>query len=89
MSNQNRLRMVMLAMPGHAANMQAARELHGDKFGGIIAATAQFDDQIEELKETGVHGAFNFYAEAGHGFAEHVCRSFNDECRLAPEGQED
>jgi len=89
MSGRGKLRLVMLAMPDHAANMQAVRELHGNKFGGIIAATAQFDDQIEELKEAGVHGAFNFYAGAGHGFAEHVCRSFDDECRFAPEGQED
>ena len=88
MSGKDKLRLVMLAMPDHAANMQAVRELHGDKYGGIIAATAQFDDQIEELKEAGVHGAFNFYAEAGHGFAEHVCRSFEDECRLEPDGKE-
>ena len=87
MTGKDKLRLVMLAMPDHAANMQAAKELHGDKFGGIIAATAQFDDQIEELKEAGVHGAFNFYAQAGHGFAEHVCRSFHDECRLEPEGR--
>jgi glutathione-regulated potassium-efflux system ancillary protein KefC len=89
MSGKGKLRLVMLAMPDHAANMQAARELHAEKFEGIIAATAQFDDQIEELKEAGVHGAFNFYAEAGHGFAEHVCRSFDDECRLEPGGKED
>ncbi len=81
--------LVMLAMPDHAANLQAARELQADEFGGIIAATAQFDDQIAELKAAGVHGAFNFYAEAGHGFAEHVCRSFEAECRLEPLGEKD
>ena len=88
MTGNSKVRLVMLALPDHAANMQAARELYSDNFSGIIAATAQFDDQIEELKEAGVHGAFNFYAEAGHGFAEHVCRSFQDECRLVPDGLE-
>ena len=88
MTGKDKLRLVMLAMPDHAANMQAVRELQADNFNGTIAATAQFDDQVEELKEAGVHGAFNFYAEAGHGFAEHVCRSFHDECRLEPDGKE-
>jgi predicted Kef-type K+ transport protein len=87
-ARKGNLRLVMLAMPDHAANMQAVRELQADNFNGIIAATAQFDDQVEELKEAGVHGAFNFYAEAGHGFAEHVCRAFHDECRLEPDGKE-
>jgi hypothetical protein len=88
-ARETKVRLVLLAMPDHAANMQAARELHADQFNGIIAATAQFDDQIEELKEAGVHGAFNFYAEAGSGFAEHVCRSFDHECGLAPEADKD
>jgi hypothetical protein len=88
MTGKDKLRLVMLAMPDHAANIQAVRELQADNFNGIIAATAQFDDQVEELKEAGVHGAFNFYAEAGHGFAEHVCRAFHDECRLEPDGKE-
>ena len=85
---KTKVRMVLLAMPDHAANMQAASELHADQFDGIIAATAQFDDQVEELKAAGVHGAFNFYAEAGSGFAEHVCRSFDDECRIIPDDED-
>ena len=36
-------------------------------------ATAQFDDEVAALQEAGVQAAFNFYAEAGAGFAEHVC----------------
>ena len=87
-ADNGKVRLVMLAMPDHAANMQAVSELKSDNFKGSIAATAQFDDQVEELKAAGVHGAFNFYAEAGHGFAEHVCRSFDDECRLSPDGNE-
>jgi predicted Kef-type K+ transport protein len=85
MGGQDKLRMVMLAMPGHAANMQAVKELVAIKFDGLIAATAQFDDQVEELKEAGVQAAFNFYAEAGFGFAEQVCRTLNAECQLEPD----
>jgi predicted Kef-type K+ transport protein len=84
---ETRLRIVMLAMPDHAANMQAVSELRTAKFDGTIAATAQFDDQVEELKEAGVHGAFNFYAEAGVGFAEHVCQTLDAECQMKPDGE--
>ena len=77
MSKKDKIRWVMLAMPNHAANMQAVYELTANKFDGIIAATAKFDDQVEELKAAGVQAAYNFYAEAGYGFAEHVCRAVN------------
>ena len=87
MGGKTRLRIVMLAMPDHAANLQAVSELRSGNFDGMIAATAQFDDEVEELKEAGVHGAFNFYAEAGHGFAEHVCRTLGDECQMEPDGE--
>jgi predicted Kef-type K+ transport protein len=89
MGGKHKVRMVLLAMPNHAANMQAASELRVSDFDGIIAATAQFDDQVAQLKEAGVHGAFNFYAEAGHGFAEHVCRTLGDECQMEPVSKDD
>ena len=76
MGGQGQLRLVMLAMPNHSANMRAIEELKSRDFNGSIAATAQFDDELEELKEAGVHAAFNFYAEAGFGFAEHAGRVF-------------
>lgn len=74
MSGTDRMRLVMLAMPNHSANMRAVEELKNRGFNGQIAATAQFDDEVEELRQIGVHAAFNFYAEAGFGFAEHACR---------------
>ena len=43
------------------------------KYAGLIAATAKFDDEVDELKEAGVQSVYNFYTEVGHGFAEHVC----------------
>ena len=74
MGGQGKLRLVMLAMPNHSANMRAVKELADREFKGVIAATAQFDDEVEELRQLGVHAAFNFYAEAGFGFAEHAGR---------------
>ncbi len=40
-------------------------------FSGTIAAVAKYDDEVLELQEQGVI-SFNFYAEAGAGFSNHV-----------------
>ena len=74
--------MVLLTLPEHTANMTAVAQLTEMKFTGSIAATAKFDDEVEELKEAGVHAVFNLYAEAGYGFAEHVCQRLDDKCRF-------
>ena len=65
-------RLVMLAMPEHSANLLVAKEITARKFEGIIAAVAKFDDEVEELKQTGAQAVYNHYAEAGYGFAEHA-----------------
>jgi hypothetical protein len=78
MSGKNQIRWVMLTMPDHSANLQAVIELAASEFDGVIGAVAQYDDQVEALKKAGVHAAYNFYAEAGYGFAEHFCQSLED-----------
>ncbi len=65
-------RLVMLALPKHVSNLHIARQMIEKGFRGTLAATAHFDDQVEELRQAGVHAAYNFYNEAGLGFAEHV-----------------
>jgi hypothetical protein len=73
-----KIRLVILAMPDHTANMNALEELIRRQFPGRIAATALFDDEVEELRQAGAHAAYNIYAEAGFGFAEHVCKVLDD-----------
>ena len=70
--DKTKIRMLLLAMSKHAANLAAAKQFVQKKSPGIIAATAQFDDEITALREAGVHAAYNFYAGAGSGLAEHV-----------------
>ena len=65
-------RIVMLALPVHAANLYAVRQLTRNGFPGVVAATARFPDEARELEEAGAHAAFDLYAEAGTGFADHV-----------------
>jgi len=67
-----RLRLTLLAMPKHAANLAAARQVRAKGFTDLIAATALFDDEIPELEDAGVDAAFDFYNEAGLGFAAHA-----------------
>ena len=75
-SRDDQVKLVLLTMPNHTANMAAAKpivEMYEDIF---IAATAQFDDEITELKEVGVQAVHNFYAGAGAGLAENVFEKF-------------
>ena len=74
---RGKIQMVLLTLPEHTANMTAVAQLTEMKFAGSIAATAKFDDEVEELKKAGVHAVFNLYAEAGYGFAEHVCEAID------------
>ena len=74
--------MVLLTLPEHTANMTAVAQLTEMKYAGSIAATAKFDDEAEELKAAGVHAVFNLYAEAGYGFAEHICQSLDNKSRF-------
>ena len=76
------LRMVLLAMPSHIANLTAVEEISKRNFEVVIAATAQYDDELQELKEAGAHIAYNFYAEAGFGFSEHANQALGDQFGL-------
>ena len=69
---ETRLRLVMLTLTKHQANLAATRHLLDLGYSGYISAVAPFEDQIAELRQAGVHAAFNFYNEAGLGFAEHA-----------------
>lgn len=68
--DKTRIRVVLLAMSKHAANLAAAKQVVLRKFPAMLAAAAHFDDEITALKEAGVHAAYNFFAEAGTGLAE-------------------
>ena len=72
-----KIQMILLTLPEHTANMTAVNQLTQIKFVGSIAATAKFDDEVEELKAAGAQTVFNLYAEAGFGLAEHVCQTID------------
>lgn len=70
--NHSDVEMVMLAMPKHAQNIYALEQLKASGYSGKVTAIANYPDQQIELEKMGVNFTYNFYLEAGSGFAEHV-----------------
>jgi hypothetical protein len=58
--------------------MLAVKWLRTVGFQGQIGAVTKYEDDRAELLAAGVHAAFNFYSEAGEGFAEHVQRELTE-----------
>lgn len=81
---KDKVRLVMLSIPNHNENLAAVQKLKEADFKGMIAATALYKDEVEELERAGVTAAFNFFAEAGNGFADHVCLSKGGDLCEAP-----
>ncbi len=71
----NNVKLILLAMPNTKENIFATQQLNKQGFSGKIAAVAKYPDEIKLLQQTGVHAVFNLYAEAGAGFAEHICET--------------
>ena len=67
-----KIRVIMLAMPEHRANMYALEQIKAAGFNGYVAALAQYTDHAEALQEAGADIAFNAYADAGAGFAAEI-----------------
>lgn len=66
------LEWVLLTLPTHKANMNAALRLKEMGYLGNIAATAKYPDEEDDLKAIGVEHTFNIYKEAGLGFANEI-----------------
>jgi glutathione-regulated potassium-efflux system ancillary protein KefC len=66
------LKVVLLAMPEHRANLYSVEQIKDGDFAGFLAVIAKFPDHVESLREAGADAAFNMYAEAGVGLAASV-----------------
>ncbi|MCP3869120.1 MAG: cation:proton antiporter [Gammaproteobacteria bacterium] len=80
----HRIRLVMLALPNRRANLNITQRLRQQGFPGGITATVKYQDDIELLEAAGADAAYNIYAEAGIGFAEHVAARWE---QTSPEGK--
>lgn len=63
------------------SNQYAIERLKAINFKGMIASTAEYEDELKKLKDLGVHLAFDQKTEAGIGFANHICDKM-DVCKI-------
>lgn len=64
------LQLVLLALPNVIDSMSITNQLRSAGYQGKIAAIARYDDERSQLEEFGIDKVFNFYNEAGVGFAD-------------------
>ena len=64
------LDLVLIALPSVQDVTNITKQLQRVNYPGKIAAIARYKDEQETLKSLGVDKVFNFYTEAGVGFAE-------------------
>jgi hypothetical protein len=66
----SKIELILLALPSILDMKSITRQLRRTNYQGKIAAIARYDDEHEALESFGVDKVFNFYNEAGVGFAE-------------------
>jgi glutathione-regulated potassium-efflux system ancillary protein KefC len=77
------VKLVLLAMPHHAGNSNALRELRDRHFAGRIAVVVQHRDQLEPMRAAGADAVFHLYEEAGPALADRAA----DACGLEEPGK--
>jgi len=64
------IKLILLALPAVKDAVSITQQLKHAGYQGKIAAIARFDDDRDKLERLGIDKVFNFYTEAGVGFAE-------------------
>jgi predicted Kef-type K+ transport protein len=70
--NVDRLRAIMLAVPDLQAKVSAAKALRRRGYRGLLSATHLYPEEREPILEAGCDVTYNYYTEAGVGFARHT-----------------
>jgi len=68
--NLSKLELVLLALPNVSDSISITAQLKTAGYQGKIAAIARYDDERTQLETFGIDKVFNFYNEAGVGFAD-------------------
>ncbi len=64
------VRLVLLALPAIEDSGNITLQLRSSGYSGKIAAIARYEDEVQPLMDRGVDKVFNFFTDAGLGFAE-------------------
>ena len=70
----SQIQLVLLALPTQQDMLKAAGLLRKLGFAGRVGAVSRYEDERLELERAGVDSAYNYYQEAGTGFADHIQR---------------
>ena len=79
--NIDKLELILLALPKIQDIKSITQQLRYANYEGKIAAIARFDDERKEIETYGVDKVFNFYNEAGVGFADESLNMIKAESR--------
>jgi len=66
----SQVKLVLLALPSIEDAINVTEQLQQGKYKGKIAAIARYQDEVDILLDNGVDKVFNFFTDAGLGFAE-------------------
>ncbi|TPE54107.1 potassium transporter Kef [Maribrevibacterium harenarium] len=64
------IKLVLLALPSAGDCINIVEQLRKAGYSGQVAAIARYQDERDEMVAAGIDNVFNFYTEAGTGFAE-------------------
>src|SRR5690606_36775441 len=64
------IKLILLALPSIGDITNINQQLRNVKYQGKLAATARYEDERRKLLNASVDNVFNFYTDAGSGFAE-------------------
>jgi hypothetical protein len=70
----SRIELILIATPATEDCRNISQQLKRVGYRGKIAAIARFEDDRDTLLSYGIDKVFNFFAEAGVGFAEDSLR---------------
>ncbi len=71
-------KLVMFTMPSLSEMVDAVQQLRNSGYAGKVAAVAKYEDERVKMRAAGADVVFNYYAEAGAGFAEHALSNMLD-----------
>lgn len=80
--NIDRLRAIMLAVPDLEAKVTAARALRRRGFRGLLSATHLYPEERGPILAAGCDVTYNYYTEAGVGFARHTYETLREPGRV-------
>ena len=73
----SKIELILLALPSIDDSSNITNQLRSASYRGKIAAIARYEDEVQPLLDVGVDRVFNFFTEAGLGFAEESFEMLN------------